>query len=119
MGEQQDVGRMLVRHFFRRFFDNDTIQAGGDTQTSVVRALAMVTMPGLMFAFWLQNQYPQRTAWGPIEDQYFFVMFSFVVMGIVAIFEWEMLFPDRMDFFILSPMSIQPRQMVGAKGTGP
>jgi hypothetical protein len=115
MGEQQDVGRMLVRHFFRRFFDNDTIQAGGDTQTSVVRALAMVTMPGLMFAFWLQNQYPQRTAWGPIEDQYFFVMFSFVVMGIVAIFEWEMLFPDRMDFLILSPLPLRARQMLGAK----
>src|SRR6202007_3228163 len=64
----------------------------------------------------LQNQYPQRNPWGSIEDQYFFVLFTFVVMGIVAIFEWEMLFPDRLDFLILSPMSVRPSQMLVAKG---
>ena len=117
MRNDRGVFSYLVEHFFRRFFDNDTLQTDGDTQTSVVRALAIVAVPGLMFAFWLQNAYPQRTMWGAIEDQYFFVLFSFVVMGIVAIFEWEMLFPDRLDFLILSPMSIRPRQILGAKAT--
>ena len=70
----------------------------------------------MMFAFWLES-YPQRGLWGSIEDQYFFVMFSMVVMGMVAIFEWEMLFPDTLDFLILSPMSIRHRQMLGAKAT--
>ena len=117
MRSDRSIFTYLVDHFFRRFFDNDTLQTEGDTQTSVVRAIAIVAVPGLMFAFWLQNAYPQRTMWGAIEDQYFFVLFSFVVMGIVAIFEWEMLFPDRLDFLILSPMSIKPRQMLGAKAT--
>jgi hypothetical protein len=115
MRNDRGVFSYLVEHFFRRFFDNDTLQTEGDTQTSVVRAIAIVAVPGLMFAFWLQNAYPQRTMWGAIEDQYFFVLFSFVVMGMVAIFEWEMLFPDRLDFLILSPLSIKPRQMLGAK----
>jgi len=115
MPSDRGVFSYLVQHFFRRFFDNDTLQVEGDTQTSVVRALSIVAVPGLMFSFWLQNAYPQRTMWGAIEDQYFFVLFSFVVMGMVAIFEWEMLFPDRMDFLILSPMSIKPQQMLGAK----
>lgn len=115
MRNDRGVFSYLVEHFFRRFFDNDTLQAEGDTRTSVVRAFAIVAVPGLMFAFWLQNQYPQRGVWGSIEDQYFFVMFSVVVMGMAAIFEWEMLFPDRLDFLILSPMSIKPRQMLGAK----
>jgi hypothetical protein len=115
MPNDRGVFSYLVEHFFRRFFDNDTLQADGDTRTSVVRAFAIVAVPGLMFAFWLQNQYPQRGLWGAIEDQYFFVMFSVVVMGMAAIFEWEMLFPDRLDFLILSPMSIKPRQMLGAK----
>src|ERR1700760_1334881 len=117
MRNDRGVFSYLVEHFFRRFFDNDTLQTEGDTQTSVVRAIAIVAVPGLMFAFWLQNAYPQRTMWGAIEDQYFFVLFSFVVMGIVAIFEWEMLFPDRLDFLILSPMSIRPSRVVGAKAT--
>jgi hypothetical protein len=113
------VTRLLIDHFFRRFFDNDTIQVEGDTTTTVVRALSAVAVPGLMFAFFLQNAYPfpphQRPLWGSIEDQYFFVLISFVVMGAVTIFEWEMLFPDRLDFLILTPLSIKPRQLLAAK----
>ena len=36
-------------------------------------------------------------------------------MGAAAIFEWEMLFPDRLDFLILSPLPVKPLQMLGAK----
>lgn len=114
---KQNRTAILVGHFFRRFFDNDTIQVEGDTLTTVVRAISAVAVPGLMVAFFLQNQYPRRSLWGSIEDQYFFVMFSFAVMGMVAIFEWEMLFPDRLDFVILSPLPLKPRQMLTAKLT--
>jgi hypothetical protein len=117
MGKRHRVTRMLVDHFFRRFFDNDTIQVDGDTLTTVVRAISIVAVPGLMIAFFLQNQYPGRPLWGRIEDQYFFVLFSFAVMGAVSIFEWEMLFPDRLDFLILSPLSLTPMQMLAAKAT--
>ena len=70
-----------------------------------------------MVAFFLQNSYPQRSLWGSIEDQYFFVLFSFVVMGAAAVFEWEMLFPDRLDFLILSPLPVQPLQLLAAKAS--
>jgi hypothetical protein len=119
MGEGYRITRILVDHFFRRFFDNDTLQVDGDTQTTVVRALAIVAAPGLMIAFFLQILYPakpfQRPPWLVIEDHYFFVLFSFVVMGAVSIFEWEMLFPDRIDFLVLSPLSLKPVQMLVAK----
>jgi hypothetical protein len=52
-----------------------------------------------------------------IEDHYFFVLFSFVVMGAVSIFEWEMLFPDRLDFLVLTPLSLKPLQLLAAKAT--
>lgn len=105
----------LTRHFFRRFFENDVIQGGDDMVTTVVRALSVVAAPGLMFAFWLQNQYPQRPLWGRIEDEYFFVLFSFVAMAGVALFEWEMLFPDRLDFIVLTPLSLRKWEMPAAK----
>lgn len=108
--------RELTLHFFRRFFENDVVQSGDDMVTTVIRALAIVAAPGLMFAFWLQNQYPQRTRWGRIEDEYFFVMFSFVAMAGVAIFEWEMLFPDNLDFLVLTPLPLRRWQMPAAKG---
>src|ERR1700761_6037017 len=107
--------RELTRHFFRRFFENDVVQGGDDMVTTVVRALAIVAAPGLMFAFWLQNQYVRRSQWGRIEDEYFFVMFSFVVMAGVATFEWEMLFPDRLDFLVLTPLSLKRWEMPAAK----
>ncbi len=107
--------KILLFHFFRRFFDNDTIQAEGDTVTTIARALAVVTIPSLLVAFFQQNQYPQRQLWGRIEDQYFFVLLSFVVMGAVTIFEWEMLFPDRADFLVLTPLPLVTSQLMVSK----
>src|ERR1700684_3222494 len=115
MAERQSVTRMLTQHFFRRFFDSDTVQVEGETLTTVVRAISMVAAPGLITAFFLQNSYPRRSQWGAIEDHYFFVLLSFVVLGAVAIFEWEMLFPDRSDFLILTPLPLKPLQMLTAK----
>jgi hypothetical protein len=115
MAETQSVTRILTYHFFRRFFDSDTVQVEGETLTTVIRAIAMVAAPGLICAFFLQNQYPKRSMWGAIQDQYFFVLFSFVVMGAAAIFEWEMLFPDRSDFLMLTPLPLKPLQMLTAK----
>jgi len=105
----------LTAHFFRRFFDNDTVQVDGDTMTTVARALAMVAMPGLLVAFFMQNQYPQRNLAGRWDDEYFFVLLTFVVMGMVTVFEWEMLFPDRSDFLVLTPLPLGQRQVMAAK----
>ena len=115
MAETASMTRILVGHFLRRFFDNDTVQVDGDTQTTVIRAVSAVAAPGLLIAFFLQIQYPQRSAWGRVADHYWFVLFTFVVMGAAAVFEWEMLFPDRLDFLILSPLPVRPLQMLGAK----
>ena len=115
MPETASITRVLVNHFFRRFFDSDIVQVDGETLTTIVRAVAATAIPGLMFAFFLQNQYPARSLWGAIQDQYFFVLFSFVVMGSATIFEWDMLFPDRWDFLILSPLPLKPLQMLSAK----
>jgi hypothetical protein len=115
MNNRPRITRTLIDHFFRRFFDNDTLQVDADTQTTVVRALAIVMVPGMRTAFFLQNSYP-TTPWLAMHDQYFFVLTSFVVMAGVSIFEWEMLFPDRLDFLVLSPLSIRPLQMLAAKG---
>lgn len=108
------LGRLMV-HFFRRFFDNDTVQVDGDTTTTVVRALAIVAVPGLMLAFFLQNQYPRRDVAGRWDDEYFFVLLTFVVMGAVTVFEWEMLFPDRSDFLVLTPLPLGQGQVMTAK----
>ncbi|MBE7158486.1 MAG: hypothetical protein INR62_08655, partial [Rhodospirillales bacterium] len=105
----------LMQHFFRRLFDNDVLDSDGETVTTVVRALAVAASPGLILAFFLQNSYPQRSTWGRIEDQLFFVLFSFAAMAGVAIFQWEMLFPERLDFLVLAPLPLRPGQLLAGK----
>ena len=106
--------RILTTHFFRRFFDNDTVQPEGDTVTTVVRALSFVAVPPLMIAFFLQAQF-RWTMWTLIVVRCFYVVYSFIVVGAVAVFEWEMLFPDKLDFLILTPLPIRPMRMIAAK----
>ncbi|WP_263355755.1 hypothetical protein [Acidicapsa ligni] len=108
--------RTLYHHFFRRFFDNDTLSLEAETETTVIRALCTCAVPALMVAFWLFAHYANRPVWAVAADRYFFVLYSFVVMGAVATFQWDMLFPDRADFLILLPMPLKSRDLFYAKG---
>jgi len=94
------------------------VHVQGETLTTVVRALSAVAVPGLITAFFLQTSYHPpvgKPLWGAIQDQYFFVLFSFVAMGAVAVVEWEMLFPDRLDFLVLTPLSLKRGQLLTSK----
>jgi hypothetical protein len=118
--------RTLFRHFFRRFFDNDSLPVPGDPETSVFRVASFCAVPAVMFTVWLMPQY--HTATGMVTDffgtpkpwvveghRYFFVLFSFVIMGIIATCEWEMLFPDRADFLILLSLPLKARELLYTK----
>jgi hypothetical protein len=116
MHKPNDVMHTLVKHFFRRFFDNDSIQPDGDTLTTVVRAISIMAVPGFLISFFIAMMMSSYLPlWPAIYLHYVYVLYSFMVMGGVAIFEWEMLFPDRLDFLILTPLSLQPRQLFAAK----
>ncbi len=42
-------------------------------------------------------------------------MYSFVVMGVVTVFEWELLFPELLDVFVLSTLPIPGRRLFWAR----
>jgi hypothetical protein len=42
-------------------------------------------------------------------------MYSMVVMGIVTVYEWDMLFPDLLDVFVLSVLPIEWRKLFWAR----
>jgi hypothetical protein len=106
---------ILYGHFFRRFFDNDNLSIEGETETTVIRVLCAFAVPALMVAFWLMPHYPNRQIWATAADRYFFVLYSFVAMGAVTTFEWEMLFPDRADFLVLLPLGLKAGELFYAK----
>jgi hypothetical protein len=43
------------------------------------------------------------------------VMYSFVVMGAATVYEWDLLFPDILDIFVLSVLPVPNRQLFFAR----
>ncbi|HYW44181.1 MAG TPA: hypothetical protein VE959_15070 [Bryobacteraceae bacterium] len=102
---------LLVRHFFGRFFDNEIVSQQGDMRTNVVQALGLLAVPGMFVPFYMLPQrvrffHPFEANWLLVSDYYFFVMYSMIVMGLVMVFQWDALFPDRKDYLILTPLPL-------------
>ncbi len=111
---------LLLRHFFGRFFDNEIVSQQGDLRTSVVQVIGLFAVPGIFLPFYMLPQQvrfdlPFDKGWLLIGDYYFFVMYSMVIMGLVMVFEWDALFPDRKDYLILTPLPLSQRGIFAGK----
>jgi len=113
--------RALVRHFLQRFFTNEMASNDRDTKTLLVQAACTIGMPGFVVALYLYTPYHMphqvRSYWAQVGDHYFYALYSMVAMGIVTIFEWDLLFPDLLDVFVLSPLPTRTSKMLGARVT--
>ncbi len=119
--EQPTQFRVLVRHFLDRFFTNELASSEGDAKTRLVQAACAIGIPGFVVALYLYTPYHMphqvRPYWAQVGDHYFYVLYSMVAMGIVTIFEWDLLFPDLLDVFVLSPLPMRNSRMLGARVT--
>lgn len=127
--------RVLVWHFLDRFFGSEFASAEGDAKTRLVQVACALGVPALAVSLYLYPLYhllpghpphplsPGRTAdyWGPrtywaqVGDHYFFVLYTMVAMGLVAIFEWDLLFPDLLDVFVLSSLPVKALRLLLAR----
>jgi hypothetical protein len=114
--------KTLVRHFFSRFFDRDSISPTGEAHANVVQIVAMLALPGAIVSLFTIADHPLIRSevtrlWLRAGDRYVFVCYSMVVMGFVMTFKWDSLFPDRRDYLILTPLPISLREFFAAKVT--
>lgn len=118
--------RVLVRHFLDRFFNNEMASADGDAKTRLVQVACTIGIPPFVVALYLYplyhlprgrvgNYWGTRPYWAQAGDHYFYVLYSMVAMGIVTIFEWDLLFPDLLDVFVLSSLPVRAVRMLGAR----
>jgi hypothetical protein len=110
--------QLLVRHFLERFFNNDMVSADGDSKARLLQVVYAMALPGMVVALFLFPLYHapvERTFWSQVSDHYFYVLYSFVAVGIVSIFAWDLLFPDLLDLFVLSPLPIAGRRLFLAR----
>jgi hypothetical protein len=109
---------VLVRHLLQRFFSNELLATDEETLRAM-RLGYMVALPGMLFALYLFPSYHavpiRRTFWPQVSDHYFYVTYSLVVMGIVAVYEWDLLFPDLLDVLVLSTLPISAQRLFLAR----
>jgi hypothetical protein len=116
---EQGQFEVLVRHLLDRFFNNELMSTDGET-TRAVQAGYMIALPGLLVALFLFASYhlpgaDRRGFWPQVSDHYFYVMYSMVVMGVVTVYEWDLLFPDLLEVFVLSVLPIRERRLFLAR----
>jgi hypothetical protein len=107
--QEKSQFRLLVRHFLERFFNNDMVSADGETKARLLQVAYAIALPGVVVSLFLVPLYHaplERPFWSQVSDHYFYVLYSFVTVGAVSIFSWDLLFPDLLDLFVLSPLPI-------------
>jgi hypothetical protein len=112
---------VLVRHILSRFFNNELLASDDETKRvmQIACAVALPTLIVSLFLFPMYHAFPpaplHRPFWAQASDHYFYVMYSFVVVGGATVYEWDLLFPDILDIFVLSVLPIPSRRLFFAR----
>ena len=110
----------LLRHFLERFFAQEEASSDGDAKTRLVQVACAAGLPGFAVAVYLWPVYHPFPGWPPgrkwhgslppywlqVNHHLFFVMYSFVALGIATVFEWDLFFPDLLDICVLGPLPV-------------
>jgi hypothetical protein len=114
--------KLLVRHLLDRFFNNEMVSVDGETLPLIMTiawAMALPTLVATIFLFPAYHAFhphpPRPPFWAQVTDHYFYVMYAWVVMGGITIFEWDLLFPNVLDVFVLSVLPISNRRLLFAR----
>jgi hypothetical protein len=92
--------RQLMRLYLDRYYASEALASGSGFEASVYAVLALIATTEIFFS-----------PVGPL----FLTAYAFGVTGLATAFEWDMLFPDRRDFLVLTPFPIRMRHLFAAK----
>jgi hypothetical protein len=104
---------LLVRHFFGRFFDTESLSPQGEPSASITQTLGILAVPSAFFVLLFRPLL--LTGWSLVGVRYLFLAYSMIVMGFIMVFEWGALFPDRRDYQILTTLPIRLARLFLAK----
>ncbi len=101
-----DTFGVLVRLFFSRFFDKESLSPQGDPEANVVQTLGILAAPGGFLSLLLYFNPQIKSGWNLISVRCLFVWLSMVVVAFIVVFEWDALFLDRRDYQVLLPLPL-------------
>jgi hypothetical protein len=121
MSRQKTPFHALVDHFVKRLSASEEEQGSGGMGLGLGAVLAILASPGAFASIFLLGKYSTLLQWirgqyfDPIQrspsDEYFFVILSMTITGMVMVARWNRLFPDRRDFSNLAPLPIPIRNI--------
>jgi hypothetical protein len=104
---------LLIRHFFDRFFDTESLSPQGDPHANMNQTLGILAVPSAFFV--LVCRPLGLWGWSLVGVRFIFLSISMIVMGFIMVFEWDALFPDRRDYQILTPLPLRLSTLFLAK----
>ena len=110
-----------MRHFYRRFFDNDLISPGGDAHVGLSHVIGAFLTPGLLVVILVLLKYAlNHTTWDRVvelafDDALLYVALSMIVLGVAATVTWDAFFLESRDHYILGPLPVGHRLLGAAK----
>jgi hypothetical protein len=116
--KEQSQFRILISHFLDRFFHNELVSSDDGAKKRLLQVVYAIALPELVVALFLFPAYHAplpRPYWSQVSDHYFFVLYPFVALGLVSIFAWDLFFPDLLDLFVLTPLSISSGSLFRAR----
>jgi hypothetical protein len=112
---------VLTRHFLRRFLENDLISPDADRLQLLVVVGAGTISTTLFISVFLSFKYagmphtPGQLAILALNDRFFYLALSMVVLALVAVAQWDSLVVDVRDAAILEPLPVRPAMVRRAK----
>ena len=107
---------VLTRHFYLRLFQNDMVSFGEQMQEKIIGTLALLAVlcghvsNVMLFKYVFVED--QGVSW--VEKCYVMTFFMLLV-GFIAVFEWDIIFPDERDYANLIPLPLKVRTLFLAK----
>lgn len=107
----------LVAHFLKRMFSSEFEEGSEGMSLGLGVAFAILASPGAFASIFLLDKYSTLLQWlrgqrnfdffkASAADEYFFVVLSMTITGLVMVLRWNRLFPDRRDFANLAVLPI-------------
>ena len=127
--ETRGIKFELIRHFAARMFDGEWSSAGGQWQRVVVSAFALFLPAGLLLVhegsmdpqysarYRLLSALPTPDAFraAALADQLALLTLVLAVTGLLALLEWQSLFPSARDYLALAGYPVRSRQIFAAR----
>lgn len=111
-----------MRLFVGRIFHGDGDSTDSELGLTLGLVLSLLALPGGLYSILLAEKYSTLLLWmrhqrgfdplaGALPDEYFFIVLSMTVTGVVAVWRWDSIFPDRRDFSNLVHLPISMRRI--------